>query len=87
MSCVLPPVCVFCEHFLENDPDRECFAFEEIPSVIMDGKFDHTEPYPGDGGYHFCLIPEEYQTFIELNEVRQEFGMQPFRLPGNVNAE
>lgn len=72
---------------MENDPDRECFAFEEIPSVIMDGKFDHTEPYPGDSGYQFRLVPEEYQTFIELNEVRQEFGMQAFRLPGDFKAE
>ncbi|WP_028490126.1 hypothetical protein [Thiothrix lacustris] len=81
MSCVLPPVCVFCQHFLENNPDRECLAFEEIPNAIMDGKCDHIDPYPGDGGYRFQLIPAERETFLELNEVRREFELPEFRLP------
>lgn len=81
MSCVLPPVCVFCQHFLENNPDRECLAFEEIPSAIMDGKCDHIDPYPGDGGCRFQLIPAERETFVELNEVRREFELPEFRLP------
>lgn len=87
MSCVLPPVCVFCQHFLENDPERECLAFEEIPAAIMDGKFDHTEPYPGDGGYLFRLEPDEVETFLELNEVRREFSMPAFRLPENFTSK
>lgn len=81
MSCVLPPVCVFCQHFLENDVERECLAFVEIPSAIMDGKCDHTEPYPGDNGYRFRLIPTELETFIELNDIRREFKLLEFRLP------
>lgn len=81
MSCILPPVCVFCENFLEHDPERECKAFVEIPEVIMCGEFDHTEAYPDDNGYRFQLTPSEMQTFLELNEIRQEFGLAAFRLP------
>lgn len=47
----------------------------------MDGKCDHTEPYPGDGGYRFQLIPEELETFLELNDIRREFKLSAFRLP------
>lgn len=81
MSCILPPVCVFCVHFLENDPERECRAFVEIPGVIIEGKCDHVDPYPDDGGYRFQLIASELATFHELNAVRQEFDLPPFRLP------
>lgn len=81
MSCILPPACVFCQHFLENDPERECRAFVEIPAAIMDGNCDHIDPYPGDGGYRFRLIPTERETFIELNEIRREFKLPEFRLP------
>lgn len=81
MSCILPPVCVFCQHFLENDPERECLAFKEIPSAIMEGELDHTDAYPGDAGYRFRLNPAELETFVELNEVRREFLLPEFRLP------
>lgn len=86
MSCVLPPVCVFCQHFLEDDPERECLAFREIPNDIMDGKCDHTEPYPGDGGYRFQLVPGEMETFLELNEIRREFGLRELCLPPRINS-
>ncbi|UOG93729.1 MAG: hypothetical protein L3K52_08385 [Candidatus Thiothrix sulfatifontis] len=86
MSCLLPPVCAFCQHFLENDPERECQAFVEIPGAIVEGKCDHTEPYPGDDGYRFALIPEELETFLELNEVRQEFELPAFRLPQSASS-
>lgn len=83
MSCLLPPVCVFCQHLLEGDPDKECRAFTEIPGEIMEGRCDHTAPYPDDGGYRFSLIPAELETFLELNEVRREFNLTEFRLPAD----
>lgn len=80
MSCLLPPVCVFCQHYLEDDPERDCLAFEEIPGSIITGKCDHIDFYPGDGGYRFLLRPGELETFLELNEVRQEMGLVAFRV-------
>jgi len=52
----------------------------------MDGKCDHTEHYPGDGGYRFRLDPDEFETFLELNDVRQEFDMPPFRVPADFSS-
>ena len=81
MSCLLPHICVFCQHYLENDPERECLAFQEIPDDIMAGNCDHGDPYPDDGGYRFQLQPEELETFLELNDLRREMGLLEFRLP------
>jgi hypothetical protein len=33
-----------------------CVAFPRgIPAEIMAGHIDHTEPYPGDGGFRFVV--------------------------------
>lgn len=80
MSCLLPPVCAFCRHLL-NEPEQECRAFQEIPAAIMNGNCDHSEPYPGDGGICFQLIPEYKEDFAEVNSIRQEMGLSLFRLP------
>jgi hypothetical protein len=79
MSCLLPPVCAFCTHLL-NEPEQECRAFHEIPAVIMNGTCDHTEPYPDDGGVCFQLIPDYAEDFAEVNNIRQEMGLPLFRL-------
>jgi len=35
-----------------DDPVFVCYAFPTgIPQEILDGKNDHTEPYPGDDGF------------------------------------
>lgn len=85
MSCLLPPVCAFCQHLL-NEPDQECRAFKKIPTAIMNGSCDHTERYPGDGGFRFQLNAEYVEDFAEVNEIRQEMGFPLFRLPTNIPA-
>ncbi|TXH70644.1 MAG: hypothetical protein E6Q83_05215 [Thiothrix sp.] len=79
MSCLLPPVCAFCEHLL-NSPEQDCLAFHEIPDAIMTGKQDHTEALAGDKGYRFQLATEHLEAFTEINTIRQAMGLLPFRL-------
>jgi hypothetical protein len=43
--------CLGCKHFHVNDT---CEAFPEgIPPVILTGRYDHKENYPGDQGITF----------------------------------
>lgn len=78
MSCLLPPICAFCEHLL-NLPEQDCLAFREIPDTIMLGQNDHYEALQNDQGYRFQLDPEQITTLEEINELRQMMGLQPFR--------
>lgn len=50
-----PIYCWDCRHFLESEYDaHSCAAFPDgIPDAIIDGEFDHTQPYPGDNGIRF----------------------------------
>jgi hypothetical protein len=50
-----------------------CVAFPEgIPAKILDGCFDHTKPYPGDGGIRFvpsrefARLPEDPEDTSHL---------------------
>ena len=79
MSCLLPPICAFCSHLL-NEPEQECRAFKEIPPDIMHGDCDHIAPYPEDNGIQFQMIPGYEQDLAELNVIRQEMGLSPFQL-------
>ena len=86
MTCLIPPACVFCEHYhsKRNDQTDElpsCNAFAEIPDEIFMGTFDHSEPFPGDDGVQFRLREAERTDFIELNEVRAEVGLMVYRVP------
>lgn len=46
--------CVRCSRHLTAD---SCEAFpKRIPNKILDGKFDHRKPYPGDRGIRFKSI-------------------------------
>jgi hypothetical protein len=46
--------CRSCKHFYNNEEanrtGRFCASFEDAPSEITDGHFDHREPFPGDNG-------------------------------------
>ncbi len=49
------PTCSECKHLLDSLA-RRCRAFDDekgIPVKIWQGRISHTEPYPGDNGYHF----------------------------------
>ena len=85
--CFIPPQCLFCQHLLmqDGDPDGpDCRAFEEIPSVIFRGLFDHSQVHEGDHGFRFQLRPEMREEFEEINELRIEAGMQPFAMQSEV---
>lgn len=44
--------CDRCIFRLEGKP--ACVAFPSgIPADILEGRFDHTKPYAGDGGFRF----------------------------------
>jgi hypothetical protein len=55
--------CIFCIHFdIDNHIHRQhihkCAAFDDIPLVIWEEKYDHNNPYPNDKGIQFSKIPE-----------------------------
>ncbi len=72
--CLLPPMCLFCRHYqpesAEHEPD--CSAFAEIPDIIFRGDFDHRQPFPGDRGVRFELLPEHASDFAEVMEIRAQ---------------
>lgn len=40
---------------------RQCKAFDQtdaIPDEIWKDEYEHTEPFPGDGGVMFEVLPE-----------------------------
>lgn len=65
--CLKQPKCMSCKHFrgITDDYTMICDAFPEpvereedwtllaIPESILNERFDHTKPYPGDHGIRF----------------------------------
>lgn len=86
MSCLIPPACVFCEHYHrerneQTDELPSCDAFAAIPDAIFMGEHDHSAGFPGDQGIRFKLNPSEKQDFVELNDIRRELGLLVYALP------
>lgn len=49
-----PSQCQTCRHRRFDADGITCDAFTiQIPIPILAGQFDHTEPYPGDGGVRY----------------------------------
>ncbi|MGD2118421.1 MAG: hypothetical protein PVG66_08690 [Chromatiales bacterium] len=85
--CFIPPQCLFCQHLLMEDGELEgpdCRAFEEIPSEIFRGLFDHSKAHEGDHGFRFRLKADMRDEFEEINELRVEAGMSPFTMQTEV---
>lgn len=61
---ILTAPCYQCRHFQGN---ATCAAFPvSIPFEIWEGRHQHREPYPGDGGLRFAfklpnLTPEDLE--------------------------
>ncbi|KNZ68846.1 hypothetical protein Tfer_2615 [Thermincola ferriacetica] len=54
MTTVKAPICMTCDHFID-DPERLiCEAFPNgIPEAIINSQADHRMPYPGDNGIQY----------------------------------
>lgn len=48
-----PIQCGNCKHRTPGDGFPRCDAFDKIPMDILTNRFNHTKPYPGDGGVRF----------------------------------
>ena len=91
MSCLIPPACVFCRHYdaarnEHSDALPSCNAFPAIPDEIFLGRFDHSQPFPGDGGVHFSLVELDRLDFLELNAARRGPGLLAYREPPEGQA-
>ena len=47
--------CLTCVHYLGV---HKCKAFDDIPDEILQGLFDHTEPYEDDNGIRYEPIDD-----------------------------
>lgn len=81
MSCFLPPLCLFCDHFNHSDDadvSLSCKAFEQIPDSIFLDEILHTRHIEGDNNILFKINPEMIDEYNDVNELRMAMDMQAF---------
>ncbi len=55
---LLSTQCSFCKHFNQNE--WTCKGFKnKIPDEIVENKFIHDKPYPGDNGFMYEIMTDE----------------------------
>ncbi|ARA94172.1 MAG: hypothetical protein D6685_14500 [Bacteroidetes bacterium] len=60
MTYEIQSQCLACAHLNREAEQPTCAAFEEgIPAEIWTNRHDHHQPYPGDNGIRFELMPLE----------------------------
>jgi hypothetical protein len=54
---IVEPICLYCEHYDRDSAvtgTRTCGVFPKgIPLMYLEGKADHFDPHPDDGGVQF----------------------------------
>jgi hypothetical protein len=56
--------CGYCKHLRKRISAYTCKAFPDgIPEDISSGKVRHIEPYPGDKGIRFTVLPSSAVAF------------------------
>ena len=54
----IPLQCVICRNLTDVKRMR-CKAFPAgIPAAILENRYDHTKPFPGDGDVRFVALPD-----------------------------
>lgn len=68
MAYPIQSMCLACRHLdREKENMHVCDAFEEgIPDEIWTNRHDHHDPYPGDNGIRFEIMP-----ITEIQPARQ----------------
>lgn len=54
-----PPQCVLCVHLREDKGPLSCKAYPKgIPTVILENRHDHRQPWRNDNGIRFEAKPQ-----------------------------
>jgi len=60
------PLCAFCKHAQQTEMITTCDAFPDgIPDQILHDGYNHRQPFLGDHGIRFEVLPEFAHVFGE----------------------
>lgn len=72
---ILVTQCLLCRHLAEG-PSFTCNAFPmAIPTAIIENRYDHRRPHPGDNGIQFA--PAEDASAADLARLDRERDSLP----------
>jgi hypothetical protein len=74
------PICFGCKHYNRESGAYSAFP-AEIPLAILLSRFDHREPFEGDGGIRFDPVTPE-----DAERAEEYFRNGAWPLPRDVNA-